>query len=47
MNHCIKLRQNFDLCLMHILEMFKFEFVAWLDLNSKEKIKEKGIVNSE
>jgi hypothetical protein len=31
------LRLNFDLYLMHILEMFKFEFVAWLDLNSKEK----------
>jgi hypothetical protein len=38
---------NFDLCLMHMLEMFKFEFVAWLDLNSKEKIKEKGIRDSE
>jgi hypothetical protein len=32
---------NFDLCLMHMLEMFKFEFVAWLDLNLKEKIKNK------
>jgi hypothetical protein len=27
--------------LMHMLEMFKFEFVAWLDLNLKEKIKNK------
>jgi hypothetical protein len=26
---------------MHMLEMFKFEFVASLDLNSKEKIKRK------
>jgi hypothetical protein len=38
---------NFDLCLMHMLEMFKFEFVTWLGLNSKEKIKEKGIRDSE
>jgi hypothetical protein len=32
---------DFDFCSMHMLEMFKFEFVAWLDLNSKEKIKRK------
>jgi hypothetical protein len=25
-----------------MLEMFKFEFLAWLDLNSKEKIRKKG-----
>jgi hypothetical protein len=38
---------NFDLCLMHMLEIFKFEFVALLDLNSKEKRKEKEIRNLE
>jgi hypothetical protein len=27
--------------LMHMFEMFKFEFVVWLDLNSKEKTKKK------
>jgi hypothetical protein len=31
--------------LMHMFEIFKFEFVVWLDLNSIEKIK-KGIINS-
>jgi hypothetical protein len=31
---------------MHMVEIFKFEFVIWLDLNSKEKLKEKGIKNS-
>jgi hypothetical protein len=39
MNCSIVMSLNFDLCLMHMLEMFKFEFVAWLDLNSKDKIK--------
>jgi hypothetical protein len=34
-------------CLMHMFEIFKFEFVVRLDLNSKEKIKIKGIRNSE
>jgi hypothetical protein len=29
--------------LMHMFEIFKFEFVVWLDLNSIEKIKRKGI----
>jgi hypothetical protein len=29
-------------CLMHMFEIFKFGFVVWLDLNSKEE-KEKGI----
>jgi hypothetical protein len=43
MNCCIMLSLNFDLCLMHMLEMFTFEFEAWLDLNSKEKIKIKEI----
>jgi hypothetical protein len=33
---------EFDLCLMHMFERFKFEFVVWLDLKSKEKIKRKG-----
>jgi hypothetical protein len=33
--------------LMHMFEIFKFEFVVWLDLNSKEKIKIKGIRNLE
>jgi hypothetical protein len=32
-------------CLMHMLEIFKFEFLVWLDLNSKEKIKGKGFGN--
>jgi hypothetical protein len=30
---------------MHMFEIFKFEFVVWLDLNSKDKIKIKGISN--
>jgi hypothetical protein len=30
-----------------MFETFKFEFVACLDMNSKEKIKRKGIENSE
>jgi hypothetical protein len=30
-------------CLMHMFGIFKFEFVACLNLNPKEKIKEKGI----
>jgi hypothetical protein len=29
-------------CLMHMLEMVVFEFVAHLHLNSKEKTKRKG-----
>jgi hypothetical protein len=33
--------------LMHMFEIFKFEFVVWLDLNSKEKMKRKGNSNSE
>jgi hypothetical protein len=28
-------------CSMHMFGIFKFEFVVWLDLNSKEKIKRK------
>jgi hypothetical protein len=24
-------------CLMHMFELFEFEFGAWLDLNSKEE----------
>jgi hypothetical protein len=47
MNCCIMLSLNIDLCLMHMLEMIKFEFVIWLDLDSKEKIKRKGNRNSE
>jgi hypothetical protein len=46
---CILLNLNFDLCLMHMLEMFKFEFVAWLDLNSRKEIRnleEKGKTQS-
>jgi hypothetical protein len=31
--------------LMHMIEIFKFEFVVWLDLNLKEKIKGKRIRN--
>jgi hypothetical protein len=34
-------------CLMHMFRIFKFEFVVWLGFNSKEKIKIKGIRNSE
>jgi hypothetical protein len=33
--------------LMHMFEIFKFASVVWLDLNSKEKTKRKGIRNSE
>jgi hypothetical protein len=47
MNCCIMLSLGFDLCLMHRFEIFKFEFVVCLDLNSKEKIKRKGIRNLE
>jgi hypothetical protein len=32
---------------MHMLEVFKFEFVACLNWNSKDKIKIKGKQNSE
>jgi hypothetical protein len=31
---------------MHMIEIFKFKFVVWLDLNPIEKIKRKGIRNS-
>jgi hypothetical protein len=41
MNYCIMMSLEFDFCLMHMFERFKFQFVAWLDLNSKEKIKKK------
>jgi hypothetical protein len=36
-------------CLMHMFELFEFEFEfgACLNLNPKKKIKEKGIRNSE
>jgi hypothetical protein len=47
MKCCIMLIQNFVFLLTHMFEIFKFEFVVWLDLNSKEKIKRKGIRNSE
>jgi hypothetical protein len=33
--------------LMHMFEIFKLEFVVWLDLNSKGKTKRKGNRNSE
>jgi hypothetical protein len=39
MECCIMLNPKFCLCLMHILEMVVFEFVAHLHLNSKEKQK--------
>jgi hypothetical protein len=39
MNYCIMTSLEFDLCLMHMFELFKFEFVVWLELNSKEKKK--------
>jgi hypothetical protein len=38
---------DFAFCLMHMLEMFKFEFVASLDLNPLEKIKRKWLEISE
>ena len=41
MLHHAKLKLCF--WLMHMFEIFKFEFVVWLDLNSIEKIKRKGI----
>jgi hypothetical protein len=34
-------------CLMHMFELFDYEFVACLNLNPKEKTKEKKIRNSE
>jgi hypothetical protein len=46
MNCCIMLSLEFGLCLMHMVEIFKFELVVWLDLNSIEEIKRKGFVNS-
>jgi hypothetical protein len=33
--------------LMHMFELFKFECVVWLGLNSIKKIKRKGIRNSD
>jgi hypothetical protein len=41
MKCCIMLSLDFTFCLMHMFGIFKFEFVVWLDLNSKEKIKKK------
>jgi hypothetical protein len=45
MKCCIMLSLDFTFCLRHMFEIFKFEFVVWLDLNSKEKIKRKRIRN--
>jgi hypothetical protein len=42
MNYCIMLSLEFSLCLMHMVELFKFQFVVWLDWNSKGET-EKGI----
>jgi hypothetical protein len=47
MNCCITLSLNFVFWLMHMFKIFKFGFVVWLDLNSIEKIKRKGIRNSQ
>jgi hypothetical protein len=47
MKCCIMLSLNFVFWLMHMFEILKYEFVVWLDLNSKEKIKRKGIRNLE
>jgi hypothetical protein len=44
---CIILSLNSNFCLMHMLELFQFEFIACLNLNSKDKIKRKGKDNSE
>jgi hypothetical protein len=45
--HHVELKLCFWLVHVHMLETFKFEFVVWLDLNSIEKIKRKGIRNSD
>jgi hypothetical protein len=41
MKYCIMLSLDLTFCLMHMFGIFKFEFVVWLDFNSKEKIKNK------
>jgi hypothetical protein len=41
MNCCIMLSLEFGLCLMHMVELFKSEFVVWLDMNSKGENKKK------
>jgi hypothetical protein len=45
MNCCVMPSLKFDICLMHMFEIFKLEFMACFDLNSIEKIKRKGIRN--
>jgi hypothetical protein len=47
MKCCIMISLDCIFCLMHMFGIFKLEFVVWLDLNSKEKIKRKEIRNSE
>jgi hypothetical protein len=47
MSCCIMLSLELGFCLMHMFEFFIFESVVWLDLNSKEKTKRKGIRNLE
>jgi hypothetical protein len=37
MNCCITLSLNIVFWLIHMFEIFKFEFVVWLDLNKKRK----------
>jgi hypothetical protein len=37
MKCCIILNPNFCFCLMHVLEMVIFEFVAYLNLSPKEE----------
>jgi hypothetical protein len=43
MKCCVMLSLDFTFCLMYMFEICKFEFVVWLDLNSKEKIIRKRI----
>jgi hypothetical protein len=47
MKCCIMLSLDFTFRLMHMFEIFKFEFMACLNLNQKEKIKRKGKQNFE
>jgi hypothetical protein len=41
MKCCIMLSLNFAFWLMHMFEIFKFEFVVWLDWNSNRRNKKK------
>jgi hypothetical protein len=41
MNCCIMLNPKFYPCVMHMLVMISFEFVAYLSMNPREKGKKK------